>query len=189
MNAESELIYSNNLCAAFLTAIVKSFEQQHPDEYLGRTAMQKLTYFAQVLGAPIPCSFGIYTYGPYSDTVTFAVESMLADEVLQDRSANPKYSNYRTGPAAERLLTLYDREIAPNLPKIDSVVSALGRFKPNELELIATLHFIARRQEQIVQTKPDKASVIREFKSIKKDKFNDKEISAWYNALVTAGLI
>ena len=88
MNVESNLVYSDDLCSAFLAAIVKSFEQKYPKEYLGRTAMQKLTYFAKAVGIPIPCSFGIYTYGPYSDKVTFSIDSLLADEVLTDLSTN-----------------------------------------------------------------------------------------------------
>ena len=59
MIVSRELVYSNDLCSAFLTAIVKAFEAYHPTAFLGRTAMQKLTYFVKVVGAPVPCSFGI----------------------------------------------------------------------------------------------------------------------------------
>lgn len=188
MIVSRELVYSNDLCSAFLTAIVKAFEAHHSTAYLGRTAMQKLTYFAQVLGAPIPCSFGIYTYGPYSDTVTFAVESLLADDVIADTSQNPKYSNYRLGPNAGELLAAFSEELRPYEGKIGQTVKALGSFAPNELELIATLHFIAKRQAQ-TGMRPSKDSVVREFKSVKLDKFPDFEISKWYDALVEAGLI
>jgi len=188
MNTSSELVYSNDLCSAFLTAIVKAFEAHHPSTYLGRTAMQKLTYFVKVLGAPVPCSFGIYTYGPYSDKVTFAVESLLADDVIEDRSANPKYSNYRLGPNSGELLSEFANEILPYEGHISRAVKALGAFSPNELELIATLHFIAKRQVQI-KGETSKSSVVREFKSIKGEKFKDSEINAWYDGLVQAGLI
>ena len=188
MIVSRELVYSNDLCSAFLTAIVKAFEAYHPTTYLGRTAMQKLTYFVKVLGAPVPCSFGIYTYGPYSDTVTFAVESLLADDVIADTSPNPKYSVYRLGRNAGELLSAFADELRPYEGKIGQTVKALGSFAPNELELIATLHFIAQRQAQ-TGGKPSKDSVFREFKSIKHDKFPDDEISKWYDALVEAGLI
>jgi uncharacterized protein len=188
MRTDTDIVYSNDLCSAFLTAIVKSFEEHHPGQYLGRTAMQKLAYFAKVLGVPIPCSFGIYTYGPYSDTITFSVESLLADEVLVDRSTNPKYSNYRTDSNSAELLGAYAEEVEPHEDTIDRIVEALGRFEPNDLELIATLHFVARRQKQRTG-KLNKAAVIAEFKSIKKDKFTDDDITTWYNALQQANLI
>ena len=126
-----------------MAAIVRSYEHYvGSNHYLGRTAMQKLVYFAKAVGVPIPCSFEIYTYGPYSDTVTFSVDSLLADDVLEDISKDPQsYSNYRLGANASEILNTYERLISPHREKIDAVVKSLGSFKPHELELIATLHF------------------------------------------------
>lgn len=188
MKIDSDIVYANDLCSAFLTAIVKSFEERYAGRYLGRTAMQKLAYFATVLGVPIPCSFGIYTYGPYSDTITFSIESLLADEVLVDRSTNPKYSNYRTGRNSAELLNAYAVDVTPFNEDINKVVDALGEFEPTELELIATLHFVARRQKQR-SGKLVRSLVIAEFKSVKKDKFGEDAISGWYDALEHAALI
>src|SRR5437016_12373927 len=96
------ILFSNNLCAVFLAEIVRAFEKYHKNHYLGRTAMQKLAYFAQAAGVPIPCSFEIYNYGPYSDAITFNVESMIADDIIEDKSTNSKYSNYRLASATPR---------------------------------------------------------------------------------------
>jgi uncharacterized protein len=190
MNAHDEFVYSNDLCSAFITAIVESFAGYHSTKWLGRTAVQKLTYFAKVLGVPIPCSFGIYTYGPYSDSVSFTVESLLADEVIIDQSRKPEeYSSYRPGPNSAQLLRLFDPHVQQHRSTIDRVVKALGGFKPSDLELIATLHFIAQKHEKLFGPKPAKADVIHEFKLIKEDKFSDQEIQSWYDALVKAGLI
>ena len=151
--------------------------------------MQKLAYFARTMGVPIPCSFGIYTYGPYSDTVTFAMESLLADDVVEDRSPKHEYSNYTLGENASGLLRAFADEIEPYTSKIDRIVKVLGGFEPKKLELIATLHFIATRQRQVHRREPGKAEVIDEFKTIKRDKFDDEEINGWYDALKKAGLI
>ena len=88
---KSDFVFSKNLCAAYIAAIVRSFEKQSKSGYLGRTALQKLAYFSKELGVPIPCSFEIYTYGPYSDAITFDVDSLLADDVLVDESNDKKY--------------------------------------------------------------------------------------------------
>jgi uncharacterized protein YwgA len=184
-----DLVYSNDTCSAFLAVIVRSFEENHPKGYLGRTAIQKLAYFSKAMGVPIPCSFDIYTYGPYSDTVTFSMESLLADDVVVDRSPKPEYSSYSLGENAAELLRAFDGETGPYTSAIDRVVKALGGFKPQELEVIATLHFIARRQRQIRRKEPIKPDVISEFKTIKGDKFRHEEITVWYDALKQAGLI
>lgn len=188
MKTDTELTFSNDLCSAFLTAIVKSHQSYHPGEFLGRTAVQKLAYFAQVLGVPIPCSFNIYTYGPYSDTVSFAIDSLLADEVLADWSDTSKYSNYRPARNASRLLEAFEKEVLPHQQVIDRVVESLGAFGHSDLELIATLHFVARRQRQRTG-KLEKSSVIAEFKSIKKEKFTPDQIVRGYEALTAATLI
>jgi uncharacterized protein YwgA len=184
-----DLVYSNDSCSAFLTAIVRSFEENHPRGYLGRTAIQKLAYFCKVMGVPIPCSFDIYTYGPYSDAVTFSMESLMADDVVVDRSPKPDYSNYGLGENAAVLLHAFDEEVGPYTSAIDRVVKALGGFKPQELEVIATLHFIAGRQRQVFRREPGKPEVIYEFETIKGEKFTREEIIVWYDALKKAGLI
>lgn len=184
-----DLVYSNDACSAFLAAIVRSFEENHPRGYLGRTAMQKLAYFSKVIGVPIPCSFGIYTYGPYSDEVTFSIESLMADDVIVDRSPKTEYSNYGLGENAAELLCVYDGAIGKYVPAIDRVVKALGGFKPQALEVIATLHFIAGRQRQVLRREPSKPEVIHEFETIKGEKFKREEIVVWYDALKKAGLI
>ena len=168
---------------------MRSFEEHFPSGFLGRTATQKLAYFAKVLGAPIPCSYEIYTYGPYSDTVTFSVDSLLADEVLTDRNTQPHYSNYRLGPNSSRLLGQFEEEVNPHIVVIDRVVGALGSFAPKQLELIATLHFINQRQKQIRGQAPTKDEVIEEFLQIKGEKFPPERVESFYEALKPANLI
>lgn len=174
-----------------MAAIVRSYEQQVGGRhYLGRTAVQKLVYFAKALGVPIPCSFEIYTYGPYSDTVTLSVDSMLADDVLKDISNDPPtYSNYRLGDNADEILKAYRPLIEPHRGQIDAIVQSLGSFKPQELELIATLHFIHHRLKQIWRSDPSRDQVRQEFYRVKKDKFTREEIDSWYDALKSANLI
>lgn len=190
MSSPGNLTYSDDPCSAFMAAIVRSYAEKVAEQhYLGRTAMQKLAYFAKALGVPIPCSFEIYTYGPYSESVTSSVESLLADDVLTDISNKTHYSNYRLGANAAELLEKYNNLIEPNQAVIDAVVRCLGIFEPPQLELIATLHFIHLRLKQILQTKPEKAQVFDEFRRIKGEKFSEVEIESFYNALENAGLI
>jgi uncharacterized protein len=183
-----ELVYSNDLRSAFLAAIVQSFANAHPTGELGRTAVQKLAYFAKVLGVPVPCSFGIYTYGPYSDQVTFTVASLLADDVIEDESRTPERSNYKPGPNSRELLSDFDQYVRPYEDKINLVVNVLGKLRPNQLELVSTLHFLASRQKQIYKSFSED-SVVGEFKSIKGDKFRDPDIRACYDTLASTGLV
>ena len=191
MTRSGKLAYSDDLLSAFTAAIIRSYEKHVGGRhYLGRTAIQKLVYFAKTLGVPIPCSFEIYTYGPYSDSVTFSVDSMLADDVLKDISNVPhKYSNYRLGDNADEILNAYKPLIEPYQCVIDDVVQSLGNFEPQQLELVATLHFIHQRLKQILRREPSKEQVLEDFRRIKKDKFGREEVDSFYNALKGAQLI
>src|SRR5580700_10617544 len=65
------------------------------DSYVGRTAVQKLVYFAQLAGMPAEYRFDIHFYGPYCYEITRDAEWLTADQVIQDVSKVPeKYSNY-----------------------------------------------------------------------------------------------
>jgi uncharacterized protein len=184
-----QFVYSRDECAAYVAAIVRAFEKHHTGKPLGRKALHKLAYFSKELGAAIPCSFEIYTYGPYSDTLTFTVDSLQADDVLTDESSDSKYYNYRLGASATEFFREWDPAIERDLSIIDDVVQTLGGFTPNELELIATLHFVAQRQRFIRRMTPSRDTVVAEFRDIKKDKFSLETINGWYDALHNAHLI
>jgi len=185
-----ELTFSNNLRAAYLAEFVRAFQKLYPHGFLGRTAIQKLTYFARATGVPIPCSFEIYNYGPYSDQVTFAVDGLLADQVLMDTSANSsKYSNYRLAVGKAVFPQELQKKVVQHKEQIERVVKNLGHFRPEQLELIATLHFVHHRLESTHRKKPAQSAVIAEFLGIKGDKFDKDEVAAWYGALRNAGLV
>jgi uncharacterized protein YwgA len=185
-----ELTFSNNLCAAYLAECVRSFQKHYPSGFLGRTAIQKLTYFAQATGVPVPCSFEIYNYGPYSDKVTFSVDSLLADEVLTDTSPNTsKYSNYRLAVDKALFPPELESRLSPYRAQIERVVKSLGNFRPEQLELIATLHFVHHRLESSQGKKPAESTVINEFNKIKGAKFKKDEVTSWYGALKNAQLV
>jgi len=187
---EMELTFSNNLRAAYLTEFVRSFQKHHPNGFLGRTAIQKLAYFAQATGVPVPCSFEIYNYGPYSDQVSFAVDGLLADEVWVDTSPNSsRYSNYRLATDKAPFQQALEKKVMPYRDQIERVVKSLGSFRPEQLELIATLHFVHHRLESIQRRKPAQSAVIAEFHRIKGDKFSKGDVTAWYHSLRNAGLV
>jgi uncharacterized protein YwgA len=150
--------------------------------------MQKLAYFSQALGVPIPCSFEIYNFGPYSDAITFTVESMIADDILTDISPSPKYSNYRVKTKAAAFDKELANTVAPFKKSIERVVKGLGKFEPAKLELIATLHFIAKKLQSLGD-EPTKEKVLAQFLRVKGDKFAVEEVSSWFNSLKDAKLI
>lgn len=183
------LLFSNDLLSAYVTEVVKSFNSLRPSSYLGRTALQKLVYFCRAVGVPIPCSFEIYNFGPYSEEVTRSATALLADEALQDRSHTGAYSSYTIGPNANEFSEEFLVEVEKHRPTIDVIVQVLGPSKPETLELVATLHFVNARLKGILGSRPAKQLVFGEFKSIKGNKFSDEDIDCWYHWLEKSDLL
>ncbi|WP_254509741.1 hypothetical protein [Anatilimnocola floriformis] len=184
-----KLVFNHRWEHALLAAVISEAKEKCPGCFLGRTAIQKILYFLNVLGVPMRYDFDIYHYGPFCSSIMADVDWLIADNVITDGSSQGKYSDYRPGPASEELLDKFDSKISEHLPTIQNVVEALGEMSPGDLELIATLDFCYRWVSARGGKGPWKAETVKKFKSIKKDKFTNEEIDHWYGQLVNAELI
>src|SRR5258706_6475687 len=118
---------------------------QEQGGYLGRTAMQKIVYFLQVLEVPMRYRFELFHYGPFCQNILGDLEWLVADQVISDRSPNPeKYSKYTPGLACEELLAKHAAKLKECQDTVKSTVKALLPLKPDHLELIATLDYAFR---------------------------------------------
>ncbi len=174
---------------ALIAATIEAASSKCPNCYLGRTAIQKLLYFMNVLGVPMEYSFDIHHYGPFCANVMHDVEWLLADEVIEDQSQEPRYSNYQPGPGWSELAEQFKDNLSEHQATVTSVCNALSDLSPETLELIATLDFSYRWVRARGGQGPWKQLAVDKFKNIKKDKFPDDEIDGWYNTLVKAKLI
>ncbi len=174
---------------ALIAATVEAASRACPNCYLGRTAIQKLLYFMNVLGVPMKYGFEIYHYGPFCSSVMADVDWLLADDVITDTATAERYSNYRPGSAWGELTEDFSDKLAHHRDVIESVVNALGSLSPQDLELVATLDFCFRWVRASTPNGPWKHATITKFKRIKKDKFTDEDIETWYQGLVKARLI
>ena len=129
---------------ALIAATVQAASKKCPDCQLGRTAIQKLLYFMNVLGVPMKYDFDIHHYGPFSPSVMHDVEWLLADNVIEDHSNHERYSNYKPGPGWTDLSEQYQPKLMEFQNKIEDVCNALSDLSPGTLELIATLDFSYR---------------------------------------------
>jgi|SRR5579862_8568647 len=156
--------------------------------YLGRTAIQKIPYFLQVLGVPMRYRFEIHHFGPYCDEITRDTEWLLADQVVVDQSAKPKYSNYHPGSLLSELVGRHARELEKFRSTIQAVVRALLPLEPEHLEMIATVDYAFRQLKASGGPRPTKKDVIDRFLQIKGDKFSADAIGKAFDQLAEAKL-
>lgn len=175
---------------ALLAVVVDEAANACPSCYLGRTAIQKLVYFLNVMGVPMRYDFEIYHYGPFCSSLPADIEWLVADQVIVDQTYDStKYSNYRPGPSFGELKQKFQPQLAKHSEVIRDVVRALGDMSPDALELIATLDFCYRWVRARGGKGPWKPAAVKKFQEIKKDKFRQEHIDHWYGALVEAKLI
>lgn len=175
---------------ALLAATVKAASVPGSTGFLGRTALQKIVYFLQISGVPMRYKFDILHYGTFCDRIPQDVEWLMADGVVSDVSANQeKYSKYQPGPAIDELLSRHHHDLEQYQSVIDSVVKTLLPWRPEELELFATLDYIFRQFKAGGGSGPWKERVVTRFLEIKKDKFPKDRVSAAYDSMVNTKLI
>jgi hypothetical protein len=174
---------------ALIAATVEAASNKCPDCYLGRTAIQKLLYFMNVLGVPMRYRFDIHHYGPFCPNVMHDVDWLVADDVIKDQSKEKRYSNYQPSQGWRELSEQYKEKLDEYRGKIEDVCNALSDLSPEKLELIATLDFSYRWVRARGGAGPWKDAAVEKFKSIKKDRFDDDKIDASYGVLHEAGLI
>jgi len=157
---------------------------------LGRTAMQKIPYFLQVLGVPMKYRFEIYTYGPFCSEILRDIEWLEADGVITDSSVEKeKRSDYRPGEALDELLAMHRAFIDNYKDVIENVASGLAVVEPNQLELLATLVYLYRWFEATDEAAPFRSSVVARLGEIKPDKFTQANVDHAYDWLKTVGLV
>lgn len=176
---------------ALLARVVKEAAEvaQKEGGNLGRTAIQKILYFLQVLNVPMRYRFDVHHYGPFSDSILGDVEWLTADEVIADNSPNPsRFSRFAPGRTCEDFLQQYLDKLNPYEETIRSTVKALLPLKPDHLELIATLDYSFREMKATEGHKPPKEKVIARFREFKGDKFQSEHIENTFKQLESAGL-
>ena len=174
---------------AVVAATVASVEQRHPRYYLGRTALQKLIYFIQILGVPLNYTFDIHNYGPFCSDLLSDLDWLQFGDIIKDESPEVRYSNFRTGNGWMTLKEDFTDRLDEHQESIDAVANAMGDMKPETLELIATLDFCFRWIHTAHPNGPWKELAIKKFKAIKKDKFPEEDIDYWYDQLESIRLI
>ncbi|MCA9111816.1 MAG: hypothetical protein KDA52_17820 [Planctomycetaceae bacterium] len=174
---------------ALVAAVIEAASKSNGGSYLGRTAMQKLMYFLQVLNVPMRFKFRIHHYGPFSDELADTLDWLQADDVIEDRSRETRYSNYAPGENWHEIKSRFQSDLGQYQEMIDAVAKAMGGMDPDQLELIATLDFCYRWVHARGGNGPWKELTIQKFKQIKGDKFTDSKISDSYDRLARVKLI
>ena len=121
--------------------VIKSLRQKYPDKQIGKTVVQKIMYLLETK-SDLDFDYTLYYYGPYSFKVG---EYLNLAETLKfiDIKWNPE-KGYFIEPLHPDPQLLH----APSenlLKVIDNLVDKYGKFKANDLSLIATAFYVKNK--------------------------------------------
>lgn len=127
----------------------------------GRKRLQKFVHLLKRGGIDIPARFKIHHYGPFSEDVATAADSLVFEGVLEEK-VEPKGA-YRTFQYVYSLPKSCPKSEAP-VGRFKKLIQELDQFTTIELEVASTIAFFEEtgrtHQEAIEQTKflkPNKA--------------------------------
>ncbi len=149
----------------------------------GRKALQKLVYFCQEAGVPVRASFRMHIYGPYSIEVAEELGEAIAKGIIKVGGDGVRFE---PGLACEKVVAAHAEGLAAHREKIEEVLQRLGGFAPINLELYATVHFIATALREVYGSVSEQ-KVLDEVLAAKGDKFSPTTVSKAYRSLVEWG--
>lgn len=159
---------------------------------LGKTAIMKSLYLLQtVYGVPLEYDFGIYTYGPYSQTVMSDIE--LAEYLGNIHVAPIYYANgingYRinTTEAGREFVSEHHQVVELYNNAINNVITSFSQKSAKDLELYSTVVFVSASFENNgwYETPDEICDTVQRIKP----HFSIEKIHTVYDDLVSQGFI
>lgn len=185
---ENKLTYKESL--AIIAKLIEQYnlKKDRSTPELGRTIIQKLSYFLKSVGVPINYSFQIYYYGPFSQELYFHMNDLCIQEAVKDAGTDINKSNYIPGKRFKDFEKNYKKTITKFKREIDLIVDLFSGLTPQNMELLATLHYIYNVRKNPTMKDNQKSPIINEVYLIKDKKFPKKEITNFYDVMEKAGL-
>lgn len=144
------------------------------DTPLGKKVTQKMFYFFERKGIPLNLRYGIHFYGPYSNKLDNAMHYLESEDyICIDTTGITHVITLGNNKINNDVLSDEETKIAKE------VLNYFSEKTPLELEALATMDYIAN---SLLKTNNEEV-IIKSFKLIKGDKFNDTIIEKSFNTL------
>jgi uncharacterized protein len=189
MESEStQVIYSSKPSDALVAYLIKKYKEVS-DRTLGRTILQKLCYFAESSGVPLPFRFEMYHYGPFSQEIFETTENLVLDKAIEDKSVSGGQSNYVPGANCDFLLRRFNAEVSEYKESLDRVAKMFSQLDPSQMELVATIHYVHSSHAQWFKDPPTKQGVVESVLKVKGQKFSRGFVEHVYDVVRDANLL
>ncbi len=163
--------------ALLISLIARYKEQGYP---LTKLEIQKLAYFLQEAGEPLNLHYEKHTFGPYADKLNHVLQKLEGHYIRGYGDRNSK-SAINLLPDAEENAAAFlneETEVRDRLEKVSRLIE--GFETPYGLELLATVHWVAKNYAEAEADSQIATSMVREWSSRKENLFRPDHIQkAW----------
>jgi O-acetyl-ADP-ribose deacetylase (regulator of RNase III)/uncharacterized protein YwgA len=142
-----------------LVAILHKVTKEPYHWPVGRTAFQKLAYFATVAGLPTGLAYTRGSYGPFSPNVKPLITSLVNQGLLKEQKVG-NMIRVRPGPTFRDAVQLIRSEdVEAWKPIVERVVDLMLRMQQQDAEIAGSVHFEAESQSHERKRRPTELEV------------------------------
>ena len=120
--------------------ILSRIEKEPYHWQIGRTAFQKIVYFATEAGIPTKLAFKRGSFGPYSPDLKRRIAALVNNGLVEEKPLGKMFAIY-VGKTYWDARRAYEHSISAWTPVIEKVSDLFMRMNTQQAEIAATVHF------------------------------------------------
>jgi uncharacterized protein YwgA/O-acetyl-ADP-ribose deacetylase (regulator of RNase III) len=159
--------------------ILKRIEEEPFHWPVGRTAFQKIAYFATECGIPTGLKYQRGSYGPYAPALKERITALVNNGLVQEEQLGRMFA-IRVGQTFSDARKAYESQIREWEPIIDKIADLFMRMNTQQAEVAATVHFAAQEAKARPEEKPTEKEVldtVMKWKQKRRPPLDEKEVA------------
>ncbi len=152
--------------------------------------IQKLAYFLQETGEDLRLHYEKGLYGPYAHNLNKVLEVLEGDFIDGYSDAQRPDIEIRTLSGAVETADAYLQDHSASRQRLERVVNLIEGYEtPYGMELLSSVHWLAKRDDQPAATIVEAVNGMKTWNSRKRKMFQAKHIELAWDRLTEAGLL
>lgn len=160
-----------------------------PGYRLSLLEIQKLAYFLQEVGEPLKLKFVKEKFGPYADNLNFVLQRIEGHLIrgYGDRSGRAEIGLMPSASEHAEEFLKSDPDAARRLRRVSEII--LGFETPHGLELLATVHWVAKHDKPAARTVERAVEMVHSWNARKKKIFTADHVWLAWQRLNDSGVL
>lgn len=162
-----------------LVEVLKRIEEEPFHWPVGRTAFQKIAYFASKCGIPTGLKYQRGSYGPYAPALKERFTALVNNGLVREERLGRMFA-IRVGQTFPDAQKAYEPQIREWEPIIDKIADLFMRMNTQQAEVAATVHFAAQEAKTRPEEKPTEKEIldaVMKWKQMRRPPLDKKEVA------------